>query len=221
MRAFLSIVLFIGSLAAAEPTNEVASLLPNGGFEQPDPTNGAKPAGWDRFDGLGVKWEAESADTPNRVIRMNTRISESGYVQSCRSAGLDKWIFPNATADPIAGTYGLSYYSDSIPVSTGTAYRITFRYKGASGGAKAWVRGYGLIRGEERRRFDTIVNCRTSAEGWNTLTQCFHPTRMTPTVTRMRVMLYAYWPPGIYEFDDVRITPVSYEEWERCHRENE
>jgi hypothetical protein len=221
MRAFFLILLLLASAAVADTTNEAASLLPNGGFEQPDPTNSAKPFGWDLFDGLGVKWEAESADNPNRVIRMNTAVSEKDYVASCRRRGLEKWVFPNATNDSIAGTYGLSYYSDSIPVSTGIAYRITFRYKGASGGAKAWIRGYGLIRGEERRRFDTIVNCRTSSDGWNTLTQCFHPTRMTPTVTRMRVMLFAYWPPGVYEFDDVRITPVSVEEWERDHRENE
>ena len=31
----------------------------------------------------------------------------------------------------------------------------------------------------------------------------------------MKVMLYAYWPPGIYWFDNLRIIPVTNEEYER------
>ena len=30
----------------------------------------------------------------------------------------------------------------------------------------------------------------------------------------MRVMLFAYWPPGVYWFDDVVITPIPMSEWE-------
>jgi hypothetical protein len=31
----------------------------------------------------------------------------------------------------------------------------------------------------------------------------------------MRVMLYAYWPPGVYWFDNVAIEPVSQDVYER------
>jgi hypothetical protein len=37
----------------------------------------------------------------------------------------------------------------------------------------------------------------------------FSPTRVRPEVTEMRVMLYAYWPPGVYWFDNVRIEPAA------------
>ena len=30
-----------------------------------------------------------------------------------------------------------------------------------------------------------------------------------PEVTEMKVMLYAYWPPGLYWFDNVTIEPVA------------
>lgn len=36
----------------------------------------------------------------------------------------------------------------------------------------------------------------------------FRPTESTPAVRFMRVMLYAYWPPGIYCIDNVRVTAV-------------
>jgi hypothetical protein len=207
-------------VAACSLLAHAEGLLPNGGFEKADAANAAKPAGWDMPDGLGVQWLAEAPGS-NRLIRMNTAVSEKDFVASCRAAELEKWAFPNPGGDPMAATYGLSYYSDSLPVRTGQAYRLRFRYRGASGGAKVWVRGYGLLRGEERRRYDTIVNCRTPGTNWTDFSQCFHPTRRTPGVTSLRVMLYAYWPPGVYEFDAVSLAPVSDEEWDRDHRENE
>jgi hypothetical protein len=222
MRPGLLIFFLLAGARAFALTNEPAApLLPNGGFEEADATNAAKPAGWDTMDGLGVRWETETNGPANRFIRMNTAVSEIAYVASCRAAGLEKWVFPNPANDPIAATYGLSYYSDSLPVVTGQAYRLTFRYRGASGGGKAWVRGYGIIRDVERRRYDTVVNCRTPEEGWTAFSQCFHPTKHTPTVTRMRIMLYAYWPPGVYAFDQVAVTPVTEAEWLADHRENE
>jgi hypothetical protein len=209
------LVLMTVAIAGAAP------LLPNGGFEEANATNAAQPAGWDRLDGLGVRWETETNGPANRFIRMDTAVSEKAYVSNCQAAGLSKWVFPNPANDPIAATYGLSYYSDWIPVATGRAYRLSFRYRGASGGGKVWVRGYGMIQNEERRRYDTVVNCRTQTGGWNAFSQCFHPTQHTPTVTRIRIMLYAYWPPGVYAFDDVAVTPVSEAEWLADHRENE
>lgn len=218
---FMKTILAMAFVAASGLLLRADSLLPNGGFEEADPANAAKPAGWDKLDGLGVQWLTETQGPANRVIRMNTAVSEKDYTASCRAAGLEKWVFPNPTDGAMAATYGLSYYSDPIPVTTGQAYRVTFLYRGPSGGAKVWVRGFGLLRGEERRRYDTVVNCRAPGKEWTAFSQCFHPTKHTPTVERMRIMLYAYWPPGVYEFDDVTVTPCSDDEWVRDHRENE
>ena len=35
------------------------------------------------------------------------------------------------------------------------------------------------------------------------------PTKFRPEVTEMKVMLFAYHPPGVYWFDNVKIEPVS------------
>ena len=44
-------------------------------------------------------------------------------------------------------------------------------------GAKVWVRGWGIFAGEERRRYETIVNCYVKGTGWAHFEQAFHPTR--------------------------------------------
>jgi hypothetical protein len=200
---------------AAEPP---AALVPNGGFEAADPENPAAPAHWDRPDGLGVVWtnapDGESGER-GRAMRLDTRVSEKAMVEQWRKVGLDQWDIPDPAESPVAGTYGLSFYSDPIPVSTGCPYRVTFDFMGPSGGGKLWVRGYGELRGRRRRLYETIVNCRGGTDRWTPFSQVFHPTRLRPAVREMRVMLYAYWPPGVYWFDAVRIEPVSEEVYAR------
>ena len=217
---FRRFVVVFGLIFLSDPAEDAHSqpaiLLANGGFDLGDAAVPDKPSGWDKPDGLGVQWTAagrEGEDAKRgKAIRMDTSVSEQAMVSQWRKAGIDKWDIPKPAKDPVAATYGLSYYSDSIPVATGQAYRVSFLFKGPSGGAKVWVRGFGKLRNEERRLYETIVNCRGGA-GWTQFSQCFHPTRRTPGVATMRVMLYAYWPPGVYWFDDVKIAPVSEEEW--------
>jgi hypothetical protein len=179
----------------------LCALLVNGDFEQADPKDAGKPAGWDKPDGLGVQWIG-------KAIRMDTRISERDMVAQWRKVGLT-WDIPNPAGNAIAETYGLSYYSDPMPVKSGQTYRVSFDYKGPSGGAKVWVRGWGMFQGEKRRRWETIVFCRTQGKDWTHLEQDFHPTKARPEVTEMKVMLYAYYPPGEYWFDNVKIEPVN------------
>ncbi len=212
-------------LGAAGPpdSDKPASLVRNGDFSQPDPADPAKPAHWDKPDGLGVQWAVLAAgeDGPERgrAIRLNTAIPETAMLAQWKKTGIDKWNIPDPTGAPVAGAYGLSYYSDAMPVAAGQAYRIAFRFKGASGGAKVWVRGYGLLRGRERRLYDTIVNCRAAGGGWTAFSQTFHPTASTPGVASIRVMLFATWPPGVYWFKDVAITPVPTAAWRAEHVE--
>jgi hypothetical protein len=101
-----------------------------------------------------------------------------------------------------------------MAVTNGQPYRLTFDFRG-HGGAKVWVRAYGEFRGRMRRRYETFVNCRTEHDEWTTFSQVFHPTRHRPGVTVMKVMLYAYWPPGEYRFDNIRIAPIAEAEYDK------
>ena len=204
LAALLGLLLFSGA-SFGQPV-----LLPdNGNFEKADLRDKAKPLGWDRPDGLGVQWTQAPDAAHGKAIRMDTRVSEQAMQAQWVQSGLTNlWNIPKPGKNAIAETYGLSLYSDSMPVKPGQTYRITFDYKGPDGGAKVWVRGWGLLQGQKRRRWETAVSCHSSGEGWNTVSQVFHPTKHRPEVTEMRVMLFAFYPPAVYWFDNVRIEPV-------------
>jgi hypothetical protein len=181
-----------------------ATLLANGDFSKADPQDARRPWHWVLPDGLGVQW-TEGA------IRMDTRVSEQRMNDQWTKMGLtNTWFIPNAAGNPIAETYGLSFYSDAVPVQTGQAYRVSFDFKGPGGG-KVWVRCYD----GERRIYEKVVFCEQKAEHWKRYREVFFPTRYRPKCQTMRVMLYAYYPPGIYWFDNVAIEPITTAEYDR------
>jgi hypothetical protein len=205
----ISVFLLIVLTARPCPAQSI-SVLPHGDFEQADPRDKTKPAGWDRVDGLGVQWVAAADAAHGKAIRMDTRVSEKAMQAQWIKTGLTNlWNIPKPENNPIAETYGLSLYSDPMAVKAGQAYRITFDYMGPDGGAKVWVRGWGMFQGERRRRWEATVTCHGRDGVWTTCSQVFHPTRARPEVTEMRVMLFAFYPAGIYWFDNVRIEPVN------------
>ncbi len=211
------------ALTSALAQETIPTLVANGGFEQADPENDARPANWDMPDGLGVQWKASGDAEHGKAICIDTAVSEQDMVAQWNKKGLDQWDIPEPAAGPIAATYGLSYYSMPMPIATGQAYRISFAFKTSKKGegGKVWVRCYGMFRGELRRRYETQVFCRVEkADTWTHFSQCFHPTKFWPEVTEMKVMLYAYWPPGEYWFDNIVIEPVSLEAYDQDRKKN-
>lgn len=192
----------------------------NGDFETADEKDSGKPAYWSKPDGLGVQWTNDAASAAHgKCIRMDTSISEKAMVERWKKTGLTNlWDIPNPAGNAVAETYGLSYYSDGIPVQSGQAYRVTFDFKGPSGG-KLWVTCYGVFEGEKRRRYEKVVNAAGKEDEWMTQSAVFHPTKQRPEVTEMKVMLYAYYPAGIYWFDNIRSEPISDREYERAKAE--
>ena len=192
------------ALIASAATN----LVSNGDFARPDTARPGAPFGWDLPDGLGIQW-TNAPDGKGHAIRMDTRISELAMNESWTRAGLtNDWIIPHAAGNAIAETYGLSYYSIPFAVASGVTCRVTCDVLGPSG-AKVWVRGYGEFRGKLTRRYETVLNCYGSGDAWRTCTQDFNPTRHRPEITEMRVMLYAYYPPGVYWFRNVHVEIVQ------------
>jgi len=222
-----------GIEVTARGSGSGSSLVINGNLETADPEDPSRPLGWEKPDGLGVRWVKAPDETEDKLrgtgdvsgafnmlrtdhvhhgeaIRMDTGISEKKMVARWQDKGMTQWNIPNATDSAIAMTYGLSYYSDAFAIMSGRTYRLSFDLKcSAGGGAKVWVRGYGTLKGKERRLYETVVHCRTKDGQWATFSQDFHPTRHTPDVTKIRIMLYAYYPPGVYWFDNVAVEPVT------------
>ncbi len=210
-------------VAGGAPGGEAApavvgpNLVLNGDFEQADPADPARPLGWDRPDGLGVGWKAAPAGADGRgrgrAIAMDTAVSEKHMMEHWAEVGITDWNIPKAGNDPVAGTYGLSLYSKAFPIEAGKAYRMSVSFHGA--GAKMWVRGYGeLTHGdvtETRRLYEAVSELTANGEGWTVTTYDFNPTKHTPKVTAMKVMLFAYWPPGVKWFDEVKVQALAFD----------
>jgi hypothetical protein len=224
--------------ADATAASVTGNLLPNGDFAQADPANPHRPDHWDLPDGLGVQWLPAPAPATGHALRLDTAISEQDMVAQWRKVGLTQWDVPNPAKDPIAATYGLSYYSAPVPVAKDAWYRITYTFLGPAGGVKVWVRGYRRPDTADadpstdsyaklpRRLYECVANgdgvsAKPAAPGahhdtppdpqaatWRTMAMDFCPTRHTPNVDEVRVMLYAYWPPGAYWFRDVRLEAI-------------
>lgn len=198
----------LGLLAALAGARGATNLVANGDFEAVDPVDARRPVGWALPDGLGVRWE-DGAPASGRAIWLDTRISEVEMVRQWRVTGLtNTWDIPKPAGNAVADTYGLSYYSDSFPVASGQVYRVRCDVHGA-GGVKVWVRGYGMFRGRLTKRYEAMMNCHGGAGVWTPNAMEFNPTRHRPEVAEMRVMLYAYYPPGRYGFDNVVVEPVE------------
>lgn len=217
----LVIALAVGVLARvvgtvptlAAPAPPATNLVANGTFEAADPAKPGQPLGWDLPDGLGVQWAeapvSRDGAARGKAIRLDTRVSERDMVASWRKAGLSQWDIPKADDGPVAATYGLSYYSVAVPASTNHAYRVAFDVLAPGGGAKVWVRGYAPVRdGTLRRCYETVVHCRTTPGEWQREERVFQPAKSRADIRELRVMLYAYWPAGVYWFDNVSLEPV-------------
>ena len=227
------IVAFEKAVAAqgkGAPTGPV-ELVKNGNLEE-GLTNAKSPIGWDRVDGVTSFWIVDPVDAKGHghVLRMDTDVYESEWKrrQEEMSKDPDSPPWPKTPVPErdqyatVGGNHGVSIYCDPMPVEPGRPYRLrlAFRTDLPAGVAKVWVRGYGTLetrRGPESRRlYDALVTVRMGSPGWKTHSMVFHPTKTTPAVTTMRVMLYGYWPRGGYAFDDVSVVPISDEEYAKA-----
>lgn len=177
------------------------NLVVNGGFEQADPTDATRLLAWGRIDGLGIRWLAAPDGRPGKALRFDTGVSEKAMVASWKAQGITEWDVPDASGGPIGATYGLSLYSDAIAIRKDQAYAIEVDHRGPGGG-KIWVRGYAK-RGDAMKRVYEAQTELPSDPAWKRTVYAFHPSRHTPQVTEVKVMLYAYWPATESWFDDV------------------
>jgi hypothetical protein len=198
----------LAALLLTQTAAHAPSVLPNGDFEQADPARADKPAHWDLSDGLAVGW-TDAGPGHGKAIRMDTSLTEEAVVASNAKAGLTQWVFPNPQPTAIGESYGLSLYSEAVPVQAGKTYKVTFDFrsdKGTSG--KLWFRGYGTVNGQKKRLYEGTIDC-AGAPDWKTFSGVFHPTKFTPGVTEWKIMLYSYFPDGVAWYDNIHVEAVD------------
>lgn len=201
---YMAIFMVFVSLLLIPVVSNGENLVRNGDFEE---GRHGVPEGWDKVDGKGVFW----GEAPGRVglaIRLDTSVSERDMQSSWERAGLtNRWSIPKPAGNAIADTYGLSYYSTNFPCRAGESYRVSCDTMGA-GAVKVWVRGYGEFRGRRVRRYEAVMNVPASPGKWRTTTMDFNPTARRPEVDELRVMLYVWYPPGEYWFDNICVEAI-------------
>ena len=192
-------------------------LVKNGDFE----AGRDSPDGWQRPDGLTTFWAAEGR--PGKCLKVNTDVNHDQWVewQKKYKAGAPASEAPAPTPtsgakyDTVAGIYGAAYFSDPIPVQPGKAYKVSVNYRGPSSDfmfPKLFIRGYGDVKGEKRAVYDAYLALRSKTQGkeweWNVRIVEIPKDTAAP-VEFVRLMLYAYWPPGTYWFDNVSMKEVA------------
>ena len=223
--------------AAARAKVKPQNLVTNGDFEKiaGDPKTGLQPKGWDRIDGL-TSFIDKLDDAHGRVLHLDTDVyeSEAKRWQERLSAGAPLSEAPKKTPtrgpkyDTVGGNYGVHLHSDPIPVAPGKTYRVEIDYRCKTGDfffPKLFMRGYAEVEspppqssgdraGQERVVYDGYLALRSMEKTgeWK------HNARLLTIpkpeelggrqVKYLRLMLFAYWPPGDYYFDNVGLYEV-------------
>ena len=124
--------------------------------------------------------------------------------------------------EEVAGTTGVLYYSDFFPVEEGATYRFQCRWRSTGSAAKVFIKCYdelptefrgrpgaGRSTTEKREVYRSQQNLEGSPGVWNVQTEDFTPQHTQFTPRWGRVMLYAYWPAGTVEWDDVVVKQIA------------
>jgi hypothetical protein len=194
-------------------------LVRNGDFEKGD---AAGPEGWTRPDGLTTFWAADGMGG-GRCLKINTDVYEKEWAdwqKKIKDGAVPADAPPptptrGAKYDTVAGNYGVAVYGDPIPVQPGKAYKVSLNYRGPGAEfffAKLFIRGYADVKGDKRVVYDAYLALRSKSQGkdWDWNVRILEiPKDTTAPVEYVRLMIYAYWPPGTYGFDNVSLKEVA------------
>ncbi|MGQ9592609.1 MAG: PKD domain-containing protein, partial [Planctomycetota bacterium] len=211
-----------GAHAGESPRAARPNLLENGDFEK---GKGPGPDGWERPDELTTTW-VDAPGRKGRCIRIDTDVLASQYrerrdaIEKALAEGKDPPPPPQRLPtrapkyDTVAGLDGVSFASREIPIRAGGFYRLSADalVEGAAS-PRVWVKALAEVKStsgvRERVVWKKALVCEGAGREWKTFSMTF-PSRggFPEGVRKLRVELYAYWPPAVYHFDDVRLEEV-------------
>jgi len=204
-------------------------LSKNPGFEE---GSGEKPAGWERIDGLTTFWlDDPTGAGRGKVLKMDTRMLQTQADEWWRkwragapaSQAPKPILAPPPAYDSVGGLHGAHYYSDFFEIKPGMRYRVLADFKGKTTDfffAKVFLKGYGMApatvresKPERREIWRTYLACRNFENQWKHYSETFtipqRGIRMSNVVTVqvrwIRIIPYAYWPPGLFYWDSVKV----------------
>ena len=222
----VALALFVAAAAGAHagesPRAARPNLLENGDFEK---GKGPGPDGWERPDELTTTW-VDAPGRKGRCIRIDTDVLASQYrerrdaIEKALAEGKDPPPPPKRLPtrapkyDTVAGLDGVSFASREIPIRAGGFYQLSAdaMVEGAAS-PRVWVKALAEVKStsgvRERVVWKKALVCEGAGREWKTFSMTF-PSRggFPEGVRKLRVELYAYWPPAVYHFDDVRLAEI-------------
>lgn len=216
---FILLSIFLLSIQVSIESAAKPNLVKNSGFEEGD----KYPKYWDRQDDLTSFWEKDE-ERGGKCIRCYTRIDNDEYharVAEMKQANPPPPKKPREIKgegyETVGGIDGVSYYCEWIDVKPAMTYTLTADVRSEGGKPMIFVKGYSEMPVEiddkgqtktvlmKRVTYKIYLDCAGSKK-WKSNTIDFCPTLDREDVKWMRVMLYAYWPPQNYWFDNIAIT---------------
>lgn len=201
-------------LEAPAPTRgahtPTANLLTNGDFESGE---AGIPTGWGPLDNLTTFWVEGGPSGKGKCLKIDTDVYLAEWeehkkaVAEGRADVRQKTPTSGAKYDTVAGTKGVQVISQPIRIEQGAGYMLSAALKGPSADMfypKIFVKGYRLVKGQMREVWQAPMHCRTSPKEWRTFSWAAPKIPSKYGVEEVRIVIYCYWPPGIYEIDDVR-----------------
>jgi len=207
------------SLAALSvPLLAGENVIKNGSFDE----GAAFAEGWEQPDGLTSFFETEEGR--GRIVKMDTLVDRDQALEWAKAFKADPTLKPPAkkpitptSYGSIGGNEGVMLDSELVDCKPGQDYKLTADFKG-DGKPFVWIKGF-LIHPTRNTLVDgyqTRLEPKThSKTEWRTYSIGFNPTAKSPKIQKMKIRLYAYWPNGIYYFDNVRVEAITPEEMAR------
>ena len=194
------------------------NLVKNGAFDEGEPF----ALHWERPDGLTSFFEKEEGH--GRIVKMDTLVDRDqalAWAKSFKAAPTlkppVKVPIPQDSYGSIGGNEGVMLDSELIDCKPGQDYKLTADFKGA-GKPFIWIKGFlwhptrNVLMDGYQTRLEPDSPSKTE---WRTFTIGFNPTAKSPRIQKFKVRLYAYWPNGLYYFDNIRVEEISPEEMAR------
>ena len=210
---FLSVM-----LAAAAPLFAGENLIKNGAFDDGE----AFAEHWERADGLTSFFEAEEGR--GRIVKLDSLVDRDQAMEWAAAFKKDPTLKPPAkkpiapdSYGSIGGNEGVMLDSELIDCKPGQNYKLTVDFKG-DGKPFVWIKGF--LPHPKRNEYVDGYQTRLEPDApskteWRTFSIGFNPTAKSPKIQKIKVRLYAYWPNGLYYFDNVRVEEIAPEEMAR------
>ena len=202
----------------ALPLFAVENLVKNGTFDEGEAT----ASHWEPANGLTTFFETEEGR--GRMVKMDTLVEREQAMAWAQAFQADPTLKPPAKT-PIAptsygsigGNEGVMLDSEFIDCKPGQDYKLTADFKGA-GKPFVWIKGF--LWHPTRKAWADGYQTRlepgsVSKTEWRTFSIGFNPTAKSQRIQKFKIRLYAYWPNGLYFFDNVRVEEITPEEMAR------